>query len=127
MGRCYIKVDREQDLYAVYSSVVDSVIFYGTREEMIAESKEEYGRSGESNCLQALDRADEYGTSARDGGGKWPHTGAWEDEELLIMEGGGPGYLRRTDLQAYCELVCIGDNEPDWAEVAKLIRPREDD
>lgn len=127
MGRCYIKIDKDHDAYAEWSSVVDSVVAYGTREDMIKSNLEWYGRSNETTCLQALDRADEHGTSARDGGPGHLSTGAWDDEELLIMEGGGPGHLKRADLQRYCELTCIGDVEPDWAEVAKLITPFPDD
>ena len=109
MGRCYIKPDRDVDFYVEWSSVVDSVVGYGTREEMLVDAREEFGRRGVEEHARALDAADERGTSAWRTSGRFPAFGAWDDEELHIMEGGGPGFLARADLRQYCDLLDADD------------------
>jgi len=117
MGRCYIKPERDVDFYVEWSSVVDSVVGYGNRAEMLADAKEEWGRRGVEEHTRALALADETGTSARKTSRDYPAFGAWDDVELRIMEGGGPGYLLRADLRRYCDLLEADDEAGAYALV----------
>jgi len=99
MGRCIIKVAQDEDLYLTYSSVIDSWILIGNREETLSEIKEQFGLHGD---FDALDRADENGTSDRN-----YQTGAWDDDYIRVLNQAGDEcrWLERKDLSSYANLI----------------------
>lgn len=111
MGRCILKVNRDEDYYVVWSSVVDYWIFAGTRKHIVEYWKEEYGRQGMEGLERMMERADEWGSSAM------RQFGHWEDELLWL---GPRGQVRRSDLEAFVEAY---DNDH---ALRSLIIPHED-
>lgn len=76
MGHTIIKPKRDEDFYAVYSSVVDSFICWGTRAELEAEY--------ETATSERFERADAHGSSARYAS-PVPH--GWHESEVLVVNG----------------------------------------
>lgn len=65
MGRQIIKVSRELDQYVVWSSIVESWVYIGTRDEMLLDYPRTVGRgSPRVEIVKAMARADEFGSSA---------------------------------------------------------------
>jgi hypothetical protein len=78
VGRFIMKASKDDDLYVEWSSVVDDVIFVGTRMEMFthlvredAASHPGYAPIQGNRAEDRLVRCDETGTSALDGDGSW--------------------------------------------------------
>lgn len=114
-----LKPSPDEDLYCIYSTVVDAVTHIGTREEIRAYLLHQDGVNGKPD--ERLDRADRNGTSClidSDGTGAWY---GWNDETIRIMEGpGGPGELSRADLSAYCHALL---EDEDGTRAAALVKP----
>lgn len=100
-----IKPKPDEDFYVRYSTVVDSVTNWGSREELTRSL-----RTGEADPAR-FDRADEHGTSALDFDP--PYLG-WHDTEIQIREGVQDptepdtgdvpwSYIKRSDLRALCD------------------------
>ena len=99
MGRAIIKLSPDEDRYIIWSSVVDSHIFEGTRLQTVDFLQREAANEARRNAIEALARADETGTSDQHFG-----TFAWDDAERhQVMEGGGPGYITRDRLAAFID------------------------
>lgn len=78
-----IKTSRGEDFYVGWSHIVEAPVWAGTRAEAIADG-----------CPESrLRRADETGTSIRDGFGL-----AWDDAGLIAEQ---RGYLPRSRIAAY--------------------------
>jgi hypothetical protein len=110
MGRTLIKPDRNDDFYVEWSSIVESPMAWGTREEMLAELDVD----GE----ERLARADEYGTSALWGN---PRAYGFDDDGVLIYQ--QRGVLRHDQLKQLC--TRLGENEE--ADISDLLAPFDDD
>jgi hypothetical protein len=104
-----LKVDREQDLYVEWSTVVDNACRAGTRAEMLEALQREEPRGYTANPGNApedrMRRADETGTSAL-----WPSSndpfGGWNDQYLMVEQ---RGLLPRERLSAYLDAHFDGD------------------
>lgn len=105
-----LKTSPDEDLYCIYSTVVDAITHIGDREEIRAYLLHQDGAGGKPD--ERLDRADKNGTSCLiDSGGNGAWYG-WGEETIPIGEGpGGPGNLPRTDLAAYCRALLDDDEE----------------
>lgn len=106
MGHTIIKPTRDEDFYVVYSSVVDAPIRWGTRAEL--ESTYEHA------APDRFGRADEHGSSSREG---WD---GWDEQAITVREGFRPGAyppnawcatIARVDLRRFCESV---DSDGYW-------------
>lgn len=121
MGYIVIKPIAEHDEYVYWSTITETPIACGDREEMLAELTTEWHRdhgadvppTGLSAPEKRLERADERGSSALDGFFRW-------DDDTLIFE--QRGLLARKDLYRAALLLC-DDRE---AEVWDLLTPFED-
>lgn len=108
--------DTSEDLYCIYSTVVDAVTVLGTRGDIRQYLLHEDGENGKPD--ERLERTDRNGTSCKIGAPDFWY--GWADETIRIMEGpGGPGSLPRTHLSAY--LVALEANNNEAA--AKLVQP----
>lgn len=99
MGHTIIKPVADEDFYVAYSSIVDSPVFWGSREEFEKgyDIKEE-GR---------LERADSNGTSS--------HIGEfeWAEKDIIVREGVSGGVpdgkvwliVPRDRLREFCETL----------------------
>lgn len=119
MGRFIIKPEADRDLYIEWSTVVDAPVKAGTRETITAELDHEFGTHGRDHTREALDRADELGSSSMLG------DGAWNDERLILMNGpGAPGLIYRKDLVKMIEVY----EKPDAEKlIGAMVEPFEDD
>lgn len=120
-----LKVSPEKDLYIGWSSVTDSIHFWGTREEVIEreidEAKrraDEIVRAARSEAEQRLDRADETGTSALWGN---PPVYGFQSEGLVWQNS---GVLPRERIEEM--LGTYNDSIGDF-EGEHLLKPFEDD
>lgn len=100
MGSFIVKPVSEEDFYVVYSTIVDSVTWFGSREELSGELSYEEGRA------ERFDRADEYGSSDLVGFYTWDRT------DFVIREGiwNTPGWavwleINRSELKEFCETL----------------------
>jgi hypothetical protein len=99
----------DDDLYCIYSTVIDAVTVIGTNYE-IARCLRDEGQDPWAVTIR-LDRTDRNGTSctvATDGTGFWY---GWGEEFIHIGEGPGNGNLRRRDLGAYLRAMMAGDDD----------------
>lgn len=103
-----VKVSPERDAYFEWSTVVDSPISFGTREDYIQEGQPE----------ERLARADRQGTSAN-----WPGLSpdnqpyGWNHGEFLLMNTGPEGHLPRARLGDLYDLFTLdsgADTPPEW-------------
>ncbi|WP_291794039.1 hypothetical protein [Brevibacterium sp.] len=100
MPEYIIKPSRDEDFYAVYSTVVDSFTIWGTR----AQLESVYDRAEP----QRFERADWSGSSAL-----WPSPDnpalGWGDERITVREGLAmpdnalSGTVRRERIREFCE------------------------
>lgn len=111
MPRYIVKPKRDEDFYVEYSTIVDSIVGWGTREQF--KNDPALGRNVDER-ERRLARTDKYGTSCLVdfGDGRWY---GWDDEEFTMREGvnyidepSGEGfwttpYIARDDLRAFCE------------------------
>lgn len=123
MPHFVMKVDREQDLYVEWSTVVDDILYIGTRAWMLEHLTNEipagYTPQQGNSPEDRLARADEVGTTA-----KWyeppPYNGAYDDTGMIVQQ---LGFLARGDLGKYVAAHLAGDVVAAHA----LLAPFEDD
>lgn len=122
MGEFVLKVAPILDLYALYSTVVENIIFVGTREQMrtyLATPTQTRSAASLGDIDESLDRATVTGTSVWHGR---PPTGSFDDPYLDIADHDQLGFcvLRRSRLPAYIDAVLAED-----ASAARtLLEPR---
>lgn len=114
--------DPAEDLYCIYSTVVDAVTGIGTRDEIRAHLASEGGHPMEINGRFA--HADALGSSClianSTGDGGYQVWYGYTDDSLTIGEGpGGKGELPRGDLSAYCRALLDDEGSADRA--ARLV------
>jgi len=114
-----LKASPDEDLYGIYSTIVDAFVFIGTRGETRQHLLYEDGVNGRPD--ERLERADLNGTSSRIGAPDFEY--GWGEETISIGEGPGHGELHRKDLVAY--LRAIEANNLETA--AALVVPDTDD
>lgn len=102
----------EVDDYVVWSTIVDSAVYRGSRDQVESYLRCEWGTRGTRDLPGAFERANATGSSALGGTGQWGST-------LQVMEGGGPGLLPRDRLRAYVEALVGGDE----AKAAQVLDP----
>ncbi len=107
MPRFIMKANREDDLYVEWSTVVDNIVWTGTREELTKHGEFSGWFTGSSQLADIearIARTDETGTSARFFDTD-PQEGAWDDPYLLVTNDPvmDDGYYRldRDDLGDY--------------------------
>ena len=119
MGRCIIKPEADEDLYVIWSSVVDNATFVGTKEQVA-----QWWIGGEVARVtrefdEAIQRTDENGSSDRRF-----NTGGYAnyDDTMLVAEvpddfgGVMSGTIKRSDIKAFV----LSDNP------AQFVTPHED-
>lgn len=115
--------DRDEDLYCIYSDNVDAVTVIGTRSEIRDHLDTCSNCGGSTDADARLDRADRTGSSALVPSPDDPFH-AWSTETIRIMEGpGGPGWMPRGDLSAYCRALL----DDDETTAARLVQPDPDE
>lgn len=99
-----IKPEPDEDLYVLWSDVVEAPVIIGTRAE-VTRVLQSWGRPAEAE-RDRFDRADRHGSSAM-----WPKTDrpiyGWDDAAGFIAE--QRGVLRRGDLTVYARLRLAND------------------
>lgn len=116
MGTIVIKPDRDRDLYVGWSTIVESPVWWGTREQaavMLAEYAVRHP-APQNQPEQRLARADRHGTSdlsIREGG--------WADPGFVYEQ---RGWLPRRHLAALCEALGRNDEPAAW----DLLEPFDD-
>lgn len=123
MPRFVIKPDRDRDLCIGWSTVVDNVIWSGTRAEALRELAIDipagYDPKPGNSPEDRLRRADDNGTTAL-----WPPTGGyfggWDDPDLMVEQ---RGMLPRTELATFVEAL----ERDDEAAAYALLQPFDDD
>lgn len=124
MPKFVMKVDRDRDLYVYWSTVVESPVFIGNREEMLAELATEIPRGyvpTEDNSPEArVARADENGTSALYFPPPTPQDGAWDDAGQIVEQ---RGWLPRADLGRFVDALLADDRDAAYA----VLQPFEDE
>jgi hypothetical protein len=122
-----VKADRDQDLYLIWSSIVDAPIWIGTRAELLKQLWTDFHRK-HPNCDPKpgtgpdvrLARADEFGTSDLDG------DYGWEQESFILMAGApDDDYfydLPRTNLAAYATTLVEHGEVPARAHLRRAGR-----
>lgn len=116
MGHVIIKPAPERDEYVYWSTIVEAPLGWGDRAEMlrlVEDDRRRYPGLGDPPEVR-LDRADRFGSSAKDG------TYRWGVEELIYEQ---RGYLARKDLYRACELLGRDDEPAVW----DLMTPFEDE
>jgi len=119
-----IKLDKDKDIYMVWSFVVDAPIFFGNREDVGGELSLDYTlrqvRDGiaATKVEASLARCDETGTTQEFG---HPPDGSWHDFGLLYMN---LGTLPRDKFYEMYERYLV---EPDnkTPDITDLLIPRE--
>jgi hypothetical protein len=116
-----LKVERVEDLYVYWSTVVDSPTIWGDRAYLQHELSTYEDRDAGADVR--FERADRYGTSAL-----WPYMespdawGGWNDAGFVVMNNPkGCGFLNRGDLKAFLESFDGESFDP------KFLQPFEDD
>lgn len=102
-----LKASPEEDLYGIYSTIVDAFVFIGTRGETRQHLLYEDGVNGMPD--ERLERADRNGASCKIGAPDFWY--GWNDEFISIGEGPGDGNLPRKDLAAYLRYLEANNNE----------------
>jgi hypothetical protein len=125
MGEYVIKAARDEDLYLIWSTSADGASYVGTRDEIREllwdRYKGEHPHSDPRDGYSpddAMRRADDTGTSARDGDYGWNQTS-------FVVGVGAPGNgydLPRTNLVAYARALQADDA---LAAQALLVRSEE--
>lgn len=112
-----VKPRRGEDLYVVWSEVVDAPTFVGTR----AETERHLAAWGETGDGRRLDRADETGTSAmhKDVGEGYVQPGSWGDNGFIYLQ---EGFLPRDGLFEFAQrfqTAAVFRQEPDISDLLK--------
>lgn len=107
--------DASEDLYCIYSTVVDAVTVIGTRGDIRQYLLHQDGVNGKPD--ERLERADLNGTSCKIGAPDFWY--GWNDEHIPIGEGPGDGQLPRKDLSTYLGYMEANNNEA----AAGLVEP----
>jgi hypothetical protein len=118
-----IKPDRDMDLYAGWSTVVDNLTWAGTRAEALVilarDIPHGYDPKPGNSPEDRIARCDSNGTTAL-----WPETGGyfggWDDDALMVEQ---RGMLPRADLARFVAALIDDDEDTAYA----LVRPFEDD
>lgn len=95
VGHVILKAEKDRDLYAEWSSVVDGPTFTGTREETLEFMIKYYGLDKEERSREALERADRTGTSVTVGN---PPFGSWDYPAILHAGDRGIEQVPRAEL-----------------------------
>lgn len=97
MPRCVLKLDRERDAYALFSTVVDGFVSdVMTRDEMFDHLKREDRATPDELVEARLVRADLTGTSSKDG------DYGFDDGPILFLNGGNTEeVIPRNELYDY--------------------------
>lgn len=129
MGDVLVKAARDQDIYLIWSTIVDAPTWiFGSRDEASQHLWREY-RWTHPDCTPGqrsgpaarLKRADDTGTSAIEPAGMY----GWDDDEFVFMEGspqspeGSWWVLPRTKLADYCRRM-LDDDEPGALALLEL-------
>lgn len=110
MGRAIIKVDKDEDLYMVFTTMVDSITMIGTREELAREGV----TPGE------FERADKFGSSS------YRDRGVWDAAPLpMLAETRNEGWRFLLDRENYGTYARLMLEDRD-TEAEALLRPDED-
>lgn len=110
MPQYVVKVSPDRDFYVEWSTIVDDVIGFGTRVEMIDHLRRNSQIGGPPE--PRMERADLTGTSINGA-----RLGGWDHDTFVINQ---LGLLSRSDLEAYA--VAKTDRE-----AFALLKPFEDD
>lgn len=95
--------DESEDLYGIYSTIVDAFTFVGTREEIHTEFTGRGRHPMEVNALIA--HADALGSSCGIADDHFQIWYGWAEKTINIGEGPGSGELSRKDLVAYLRAI----------------------
>jgi hypothetical protein len=104
MGRYIIKPEKDRDLYIEWSTIVDSPIWWGTRQEFSDEGFEE----------ERLDRADRLGSSSMVGSSRWDDAG-----EIVNNVGPVTLWVKREDLIPFVESLDGDKYDPRYASILR--------
>lgn len=125
MGQQIIKVEKELDLYIVWSSVVESPLYVGSTEEvasyLMQPTKNSMGTHINSRAYVdgVLDRATRYGSS-----GYEPFGCTWDDAGEIFEQ---RGFLPRKNLKAFAEIFLETENgnlnDEQWSRLMALLEP----
>lgn len=119
MPSIVVKATPERDLYAIWSTIVDSVTFIGTRREMKRHLTVHRDVHANDAPEVRLARADVNGTSAL-----YPYLppyyGAWEDTGFIYKQ---RGWLPRSRLVELLDRLAADED----ADVTDLLDPFDDD
>ena len=110
MPRYLYKPVQELDFYVEWSTIVEAVVGWGTKESFRNEDPDFYAE-------ERFERADRTGTSAIFGNASWD-----DDREEIFMQ---RGFIKRSQLKTLCDLLEQGhmqDDEED-AEINALLEP----
>lgn len=114
-----IKPDPDEDFYAMYSTVVDNMVAWGTR----AELEDDYKHEPLMVEAERFERADRNGTSAMWDGDNPNAIYGFNDQEFMIreiMQLSDEGWiwdLPRKNIKAYCEATA----KKDWLTVRNFL------
>lgn len=86
MPRYIVKTNKDEDFYVVWSEIVDSPLYWGTRDQLVAQ----YDLADP----ERFERADKAGTSSFN-----PAFGGWDDSGFIYEQ---IGWLPRHNLKALC-------------------------
>ncbi|PRY56467.1 hypothetical protein [Glycomyces artemisiae] len=95
--------DESEDLYGIYSTIVDAFTFVGTREEIHTEFTGRGRHPMEVNALIA--HADALGSSCGIADDQFQVWYGWAEKTVTIGEGPGCGELPRKNLSAYLRAI----------------------
>lgn len=113
-----LKVNKEDDLYCVWSTIADSPVTWGTEDYIIKylidDSRHRLNVSKLREIADGMDRAYRTGTSARD------LDGSWEDAGFIYDQG---GFLRREDLGKFL----LSYDYASYKHDLSILKPFEDD
>lgn len=118
MPNYVIKTAKNRDCYVIWSENVGSPTFIGTR----ADAGRRLKAWGEWGDGSKLDRADRYGSSARQGADYgWDDKG-WAVSDTDLPAGAGDRWLPRENLEAFARALDTGHKDVALA----LTRPVEE-
>lgn len=122
MGRAYIKPNKDEDFYVVWSSVTDAPVYWGTRIQLRKWERSGHIRSErdlvDQRFYRNIYRADR--TSCSDRIGSW----SWEaDEEIIYLNRWS---IKRSKLKELCILLGKGKKRTG-KKVLALMEPEEED
>lgn len=118
-----MKVSPDRDQYVGWSTVVESIVWIGSRAEaaeiLAYDIPPGYDPKPGNAPEDRLHRADETGTSALYPSGG-PFDGSWEDGDQIVEQ---RGILARSDLPAFVDAFAVDDMDAAYG----LLRPFDDE